>query len=137
MDKTKQLSPRDEKGHFLKGHSGNPSGRVARPIALADGRLVSRTELFQMHLGDAVQCLADVLHSEKSKDRDRIVAAKILIEHAVGTPKQHVEVNSTSDRQNANVIAVTLDQTDVSTLKALLNAEVIDVEPEMLEPDDE
>lgn len=40
---------------------------------------------------DAVQCLANIVVSEKSKDADKISASKIIIEYAYGKPKEKVE----------------------------------------------
>lgn len=40
---------------------------------------------------DAVQCLANIVVSEKSKDADKISASKIIIEYAYGKPKERVE----------------------------------------------
>lgn len=40
---------------------------------------------------DAIQCLANIVVSEKSKDADKISASKIIIEYAYGKPKERVE----------------------------------------------
>ena len=40
---------------------------------------------------DAVQCLANIVVSDKSKDTDKISASKIIIEYAYGKPKERVE----------------------------------------------
>jgi hypothetical protein len=49
---------------------------------------------------DAVQCLANIVVSEKSKDADKISASKIIIEYSYGKPKEKVEsditINTTS-----------------------------------------
>jgi hypothetical protein len=40
---------------------------------------------------DAVQCLANIVVSDKSKDADKISASKIIIEYSYGKPKERVE----------------------------------------------
>ncbi len=49
---------------------------------------------------DAVQCLANIVVSDKSKDADKISASKIIIEYTYGKPKERVEsdvtINTTS-----------------------------------------
>ena len=49
---------------------------------------------------DAIQCLANIVVSDKSKDTDKISASKIIIEYSYGKPKERVEsdvtINTTS-----------------------------------------
>jgi hypothetical protein len=40
---------------------------------------------------DAVQCLANIVVSDKSKDADKISASKIIIEYSYGKPKERIE----------------------------------------------
>jgi hypothetical protein len=40
---------------------------------------------------DAVQCLANIVANEKSRDSDKISASKIIIEYCYGKPKETVE----------------------------------------------
>jgi len=40
---------------------------------------------------DAIQCLANIVVSDKSKDADKISASKIIIEYSYGKPKERVE----------------------------------------------
>jgi hypothetical protein len=40
---------------------------------------------------DAIQCLANIVVSDKSKDADKISASKIIIEYAYGKPKERIE----------------------------------------------
>lgn len=106
-------------------------------LVLADGTVVSKAQLFQRHLVDAVQCLADIIASDTSKERDKIAAGKIIIEHSVGTPKQHVEVKSgDNSAANATVIQVALEQESLDNLRSILAAPIIDVEGEIVEDDD-
>lgn len=40
---------------------------------------------------DAIQCLANIVVNETSKDSDKISASKIIIEYSYGKPKERVE----------------------------------------------
>jgi len=40
---------------------------------------------------DAVKCLAGIIVNEKSRDSDKISAAKLIIEYTYGKPKETVE----------------------------------------------
>lgn len=40
---------------------------------------------------DAIQCLANIVVSDKSKDADKISASKIIIEYSYGKPKEKIE----------------------------------------------
>ena len=40
---------------------------------------------------DAIQCLANIVVSDKSKDADKISASKIIIEYSYGKPKERIE----------------------------------------------
>ncbi|CAB5217962.1 hypothetical protein UFOVP207_48 [uncultured Caudovirales phage] len=42
---------------------------------------------------DAIQCLANIVVSDKSKDTDKISASKIIIEYAYGKPKEKIETD--------------------------------------------
>lgn len=44
---------------------------------------------------DAIQCLANIVVSDKSKDTDKISASKIIIEYSYGKPKERVESDVT------------------------------------------
>ena len=44
---------------------------------------------------DAIQCLANIVVSDKSKDTDKISASKIIIEYSYGKPKERVESDIT------------------------------------------
>ena len=44
---------------------------------------------------DAIQCLANIVVNETSKDADKISASKIIIEYSYGKPKERVESDVT------------------------------------------
>ena len=48
-------------------------------------------DLMKPYSLDAVQCLANIIVNDKSKDSDKISAAKLIIEYTYGKPKETVE----------------------------------------------
>ena len=44
---------------------------------------------------DAIQCLANIVKNNLSKDSDKISASKIIIEYCYGKPKETVDTNLT------------------------------------------
>lgn len=42
---------------------------------------------------DAIQCLANIVVSDKSKDTDKISASKIIIEYSYGKPKERMDLD--------------------------------------------
>ena len=132
MSKSKSIVPRNEKGHFLKGQSGNPTGRPLRMLPDGKGGFISRTELFQRDVVEVVETLMTIVRDPKSKDRDKIVAGKILIEHAFGAPKQHVDL---TDHTTDNVRTIVADDIPLDELRKLVNAKVIELDAEIVDDD--
>lgn len=112
------MAPRKPNGQFQKGVSGNPTGKSPRPIYLPDGTKITQTQLFQRNIAEVHQVLVDIVLSPSSKDRDKIVAGKILMDRAFGTPKQQIEVNNTGD---ASAHAINLKQETTEALRELVN----------------
>lgn len=48
-------------------------------------------DLMKPYSIDAVVCLADIIRSEKSRDADKISAAKLIIAYTYGNPKETIE----------------------------------------------
>lgn len=48
-------------------------------------------DLMKPYSIDAVKCLAGIIVNEKSRDSDKISAAKLIIEYTYGKPKETVE----------------------------------------------
>jgi hypothetical protein len=48
-------------------------------------------DLMKPYSLDAIKCLAEIVISEKSNDRDKISASKLIIEYTYGKPKETVE----------------------------------------------
>jgi hypothetical protein len=48
-------------------------------------------DLANPHIDDAFKTLAEILNNKEENSRDRITAAKILIEYGCGKPKETIE----------------------------------------------
>jgi hypothetical protein len=48
-------------------------------------------DLMKPYSLDAVQCLANIVISDKSRDSDKISAAKLIIEYTYGKPKETID----------------------------------------------
>lgn len=48
-------------------------------------------DLMKPYSIDAVVCLAEIVKSEKSRDADKISAAKLIIAYTYGNPKETIE----------------------------------------------
>ena len=48
-------------------------------------------DLMKPYSIDAVVCLADIIRSQKSRDADKISAAKLIIAYTYGQPKETIE----------------------------------------------
>lgn len=55
-------------------------------------------DLMKPYSLDAVQCLANIVVNEKSKDADRISASKLILAYTYGNPKETIE-------QTTNIIS--------------------------------
>ena len=78
------------------GHS--TAGRAGRKPKDEENRI---RDLMRLYSVDAIQCLANIVVSDTSKDADKISASKIIIEYSYGKPKEHVE-------QDININTTTL-----------------------------
>ena len=76
MDKRKNNG-----GHSTKGKAGRPS--IKEELKAVD--------LASPHVEDSFRVISEIMLNEKSNSRDRIAAAKLLIEYACGKPKETVE----------------------------------------------
>jgi len=72
---------RDEKGRFVKGVSGNPSGR---PKEVAHVK-----ELARQYTREAIETLADIMRNGR-QERARIAAAEALLDRGYGKPTQRI-----------------------------------------------
>lgn len=72
---------------FVKGQSGNPSGRAK--ITLPDGR--SLQELARQHTEAAVNTLILVMADKEAPPAARIGAASAILDRGWGKPKQDID----------------------------------------------
>ena len=72
---------RNNGGHSTKGKAGRPSQKLE----------LKGVDLASPHVEDSFRVISEIMIDEKSNTRDRITAAKILIEYGCGKPKETVE----------------------------------------------
>ena len=68
------------------GQSGNPKGGPTKAQRLS--------ELANRYTMDAIHTMVAIMNDMEAKDGDRLTAARMILDRAVGTPVQAVEVNS-------------------------------------------
>lgn len=68
-----------------KGTIGNKGGRPSIKDELKG------VDLASPHVEESFEVLASIMKSSQENSRDRISAAKLLIEYAVGKPKETIE----------------------------------------------
>ena len=76
---------RTEKGHFQKGHSGNPGGR---PKVLAEVQ-----ELARAHTGENIERLMEIARGAKVPAQARVAATVAVLDRAWGKPGQSIDMN--------------------------------------------
>lgn len=67
---------RDEKGRFVKGTSGNPTGRPSVPV--------KAKEMLISMLPKALNVLQEIIDDPKAKQETRIRAAELVIDRNLG-----------------------------------------------------
>lgn len=72
---------------FVKGRSGNPSGRAKKDIDLA--------ALAQQHARKAIETLVDVMGSETATPAARVAAASEILDRGFGRAPQSIDMNAT------------------------------------------
>jgi len=79
----KNTGRRDESGRFIKGVSGNPSGRPATPDDVK--------EMLKASTAPAVQLLVSTMIDDGTKPELRVKCAEILIDRVMGKAVQPLE----------------------------------------------
>jgi hypothetical protein len=69
---------RSETGRFIKGMSGNPSGRSKA--------IISFKELARSHGEEALQTVINIMRSDKAKNADKLKAVEIILNRGFGLP---------------------------------------------------
>ena len=95
---------RNEKGQFVKGHSGNSPGRPKLPITAKD-RLVKM-------LPNALDTLQQLINDESAKPETRLRAAEIVLDRNLGravTPIMAEVVSDKKDMTLSEMIAAAKD----------------------------
>lgn len=85
---------------FVKGKSGNPSGRPKVPESVK--------ELAKAHTEDAIRTLAQVMKNEEAPPGARVTAAEKLLDRAWGKAESTVNVNDNRtprDLSTAEILA--------------------------------
>lgn len=81
------------------GHS--TAGKAGRKPKDEENRIRDLMMPYSLY---AIQCLANIVVSEKSKDSDKISASKIIIEYTYGKPKETIDNNVTLNEFNIKSI---------------------------------
>lgn len=79
---------------FVKGQSGNPSGRPKH--VLVDGKSVA--DLAREHTGRALAVLIEVMENSEAAEAARVSAANSVLDRGWGKPKQDMDLNIKADR---------------------------------------
>lgn len=79
---------------WVKGQSGNPNGRAADASELKN--------MIKQHVPTAITKLLEAMNSD---GKDRVTAAKIILEYGIGKPTQMIEHSGKVEGNIINVVA--------------------------------
>lgn len=100
---------RDDKGRYLAGVSGNPTGR---PKVIGELK-----ELASVHTPQAIQTLADVMNDKQAPHAARVAASTALLDRVYGRPSQNVEARIESVDMGKSAAAVLMDLANRAKLR--------------------
>lgn len=86
----------DDKRKYNGGHS--TAGKAGRPSLKNE---LKGVDLASPHVEESFNTIASIMKDKEANTRDRIAAAKILIEYGCGKPKETVE--TTHNINNFNI----------------------------------
>lgn len=104
VNRTANGYQRDEKGRFVKGTSGNPTGRPAVPV--------KAKEMLISMLPKALNVLQEIIDDPKAKQETKIRAAELVIDRNLGkavTPVLAETVGKDSSLTLSEMIACARD----------------------------
>jgi hypothetical protein len=84
---SKPANRKNQVGRFVKGQSGNPTGR---PAAVVDG--VNINELARERGPEAIATLAKIMANDEAPPAARVKAAESLLDRGFGKPLQKQEL---------------------------------------------
>jgi hypothetical protein len=70
-----------------KNNGGHATNGGRKPLAVE----LKGVDLASPHVADSFRVVAEIMRNEDSNSRDRIAAAKLLIEYGCGKPKETIE----------------------------------------------
>lgn len=103
---------------FVKGQSGNPSGRPK--ITLPDGR--SLVDVAREHTLDAVGTLVEVMADQEAPHPSRVSAASAILDRGWGKPKQEIEAGE----RMIDALTEMLSRIDGQTRAVVPTFEIVD-----------
>ena len=78
---------RSQDGRFVKGVSGNPSGRPKTNARVQD--------LARTHTEKAIKTLATIMDDKKERGATRVAAIQVLLDRGWGKPPQRIDTGKT------------------------------------------
>lgn len=106
---------RDDKGRYLAGVSGNPTGR---PKVIGELK-----ELASVHTPQAIQTLADVMNDKEAPHAARVAASTALLDRVYGRPSQNVEARIETVDMGKAAATVLMDLANRAKLRKAEEAE--------------
>lgn len=91
MSDNKLPAKRNERGQFVKGVSGNPTGKSPRLYPDGNGNMVSEQELFRQYVPEVLDIVITNLRDPDIKGAVLHNLAKLVFDRGLGTAKQQIQ----------------------------------------------